>query len=288
MFLKKLITFASTATLVACGSATGTAKITTWGEEYIEEQIPADPDGGFIDGWTLTYDKFLVTFHAVTIADSDGTEAAVMEGSRLVDNVVKGKKDLVTFEEIEARAYDKVGYQIKPATAASELVGATEADRTMMVMNGYAVYVSGSATKSSTSGADVTKSFALGFTTGTQYSDCVQAEESGQAISGIVVTEGGTDVTELTTHGDHFFYDRLKASPDPAIATQLRFQEKADADSNGDDVITRAELDAVAIDVRKYDPSGFDAPTLGAFVGALVRTVGHFRGEGECSISNIP
>lgn len=271
-----------------CGAGTGTAKITTWGEEYIEDEIPASSDGGFIDGWTLTYEKFLVTFHAVTIADSDGTVAATMEGSRLVDNVVKGKKELATFPELEARAYDSVGYQIKPATATSELVGATEADRAMMVTNGYSVFIRASATKTSTAGVMITKRLELGFETGTQYSSCLQAVESGQPIQGIVVTEGGTDVSELTTHGDHFFYDRLKASPDPAVETQLRFQEKADADANDDGDITQAELDAVAIDVRKYDPSGLDAPNLGAFVGQLVRTVGHFRGEGECSISNIP
>ncbi len=286
MFRSLSLTLAGVLTtgLVGCGNATGTAKITTWGEEYIEEQIPFDPDGGFIDGWSLTYEKFLVTFHEVTIADSDGTVAATMEGSRLVDNVVKGKKDLVSFSELEARAYDSVGYQIKPATATSELIGATEADRAMMVMNGYSVFFRATAT--STGGA--TKRIELGFKTGTQYSSCLQAAETGQPIQGIVVVEGGTDVSELTTHGDHFFYDRLKASPDPAVETQLRFQEKADADANMDDDITQAELNLVPIDVRKYDPSGLDAPNLGAFVGQLVRTVGHFRGEGECSISNIP
>ena len=98
---------------------------------------------------------------------------------------------------------------------------------------------------------------------------------------------GGTDVSELTTHGDHLYYDRLKASPDSSIQTSLRFDEKAAADANGDGEITLAELDAAPIDVTTYDPSGFDAPTLGAFMKALARTVGHFRGEGECTVSRI-
>lgn len=100
-----------------------------------------------------------------------------------------------------------------------------------------------------------------------------------------MVTNGGTDISELTTHGDHPYYDRLKASPDPAVKTSLRFEEKAAADMDGDGEITQAELDATPIDVRSYDPSGFDAPNLGSFMTALIRTVGHFRGEGECSIS---
>ena len=41
--------------LCACGAddGTGTASFSTWGEEYIEREIPADPSGedGFVDGW---------------------------------------------------------------------------------------------------------------------------------------------------------------------------------------------------------------------------------------------
>jgi hypothetical protein len=149
-----------------------------------------------------------------------------------------------------------------------------------MLAGGYSIYVAGAATKGA-----VTKTIHWGFTTATQYHDCLQAAESGQPIKGIVVTNGGDDKSELTTHGDHFFYDRLQASEDPALPTSLRFDEKAAADKNGDNEITLDELDAAAIDVTKYDPSGFDTPTLGSFMTALARTVGHFRGEGECSIS---
>jgi hypothetical protein len=282
--MKRLIapSLACAAFMAACSPGKGSAKFTTWGEEYIEEMIPADPNGedGFIDGWTLQYTKFLVAIHGIEIARSDGEVGAKMTGSKLIDNVQPGRKDLVSFLDLDAVEWDRVSYQIKPAEASSELVGATEADRTMMVANGYSMYIEGSATKDA-----VTKSFQLGYTLGTQYKDCQQAEESGQAIQGIVITEGGTDVSELTTHGDHFFYDRLKASEDPAVKTVLRFDEKAAADVDNDGMITQAELDAVPIDVRKYDPSGFNTPTLGSFMNALSRTVGHFRGEGECSVS---
>jgi hypothetical protein len=71
------------------------------------------------------------------------------------------------------------------------------------------------------------------------------------------------------------------------VTTVLRFDEKAAADKNNDGEVTLEELNAAPIDVTRYDPSGFDAPTLGAFMTALTRTIGHFRGEGECSISEI-
>ncbi|MFT3837911.1 MAG: hypothetical protein QM723_13045 [Myxococcaceae bacterium] len=273
--------------LAACGPGKGTEKFTTWGEEYIETGIPADPMGqsGFLDGWTLHYDKFLVHFAAITVADDKGKTAAKLDGSRLVDNTKAGRKDLISFPDLDAVAWNQVSYQIRPATSSAELVSSTSDDRDLMVNGGFSVYVAGSAQKSDGSGGMITKTFHWGFITATQYKDCLQPAESGTPIEGVVVTNGGTDVSELTTHGDHLYYDRLKASPNPAVQTSLRFDEKAAADTNNDGEITLAELDATHIDVTKYDPSGFDAPTLGAFMRDLARTVGHFRGEGECTIS---
>jgi hypothetical protein len=283
---------AAVAASAACGSeeagGEGKATFTTWGEPYIEDEIPADPAGeeGFIDGWTLHYDKFLVVFHDIKVGDGGGEIAAEMQGSRFVDNTEPGRKELVSFSRLGAKAWDAVSYQIKPATKDTTVVAGSETDLAMMVEKGYSIYVEGSATKPSAEGA-LTKTFRWGFRTATQYRDCQQPEESGQAIQGIVVTNGGEDTSELTTHGDHFFYDRLAASPNPAIKTALRFEEKASADANDDGEITLDELFATPIDVRLYDPSGLDAPSLGAFMTSLARTIGHFRGEGECVVSVI-
>jgi hypothetical protein len=115
--------------------------------------------------------------------------------------------------------------------------------------------VSGTAEKE-IDGTQVTKTFHWGFQTKTQYRDCQQAEESGQALEGLVVTEGGNDVAELTTHGDHFFYDRLAESSDPAIKTSLRFEEKAAADADEDGEITLEELAQAKLNLKLYAPSG--------------------------------
>jgi hypothetical protein len=273
--------------LSACmGSGEGAASFTTWGEEYIEDEIPADPTGeaGFVDGWSVKYEKFLVVFHAIEVADADGDPGATMQGSILVDNTKPGVKSLIRFPKLEARRWPRVGYQIKPAEDDTELVSATAADLALMRDNGYSIYVAGTATKQ-TEAETLTKTFHWGFSIATQYRDCTQAAESGQVRDGIVVTDGGDDVSELTTHGDHFFYDRLAESPDPAIKTSLRFEEKAAADADEDGEITLDELNDAELDLRLYNPSGFPAATLGQFVTALGRTVGHFRGEGECTVS---
>jgi hypothetical protein len=281
------------ATLVACGSdptsagGVGTAEFTTWGEGYIEEGIPADPEGeaGFTDGWELHYDKFLVNFHEITVADAGGNVGGKASKSYFVDNTKAGRKQLVVFSRLEAKAWEAVSYQIKPAVAKAEVVAGDPDDLAMMVDAGYSIYVAGSASKGS-----VTKTFRWGFSTATQYEGC-HHEEEGKDTLGIVVTNGSTDTSELTTHGDHFFYDRLQESPNPAIKTSLRFDEKAAADDgpkgNSDGEVTLEEMSELPIDISKYNPSGLHAPTIGAFVTSLARTVGHFRGEGECTISEL-
>lgn len=266
--------------LSACSAEEyGSATFTTWGEAYIEEGIPAGD--GFVDGWSLKYDKFLVNFHQIQVATSSGEVAATSPESYFVDNVVPGRKRLVTFEDVTAKAWDSVSYQIKPAVASAKIIAGDSADLEMMVELGYSLYIQGSASKDA-----VTKTFALGFTTGTQYDAC-HSEQSGKDTAGIVVTDGSEDTSELTTHGDHFFYDRLQGSAGSNIETSLRFDNVATADDAGDadGDITLEELANQPIDVKLYDPSGLPAVNMKDFMTGLARTVGHFRGEGECTIS---
>lgn len=275
----------------ACGSSDptgsggeGTLSFTTWGEEYIEDAIPVDPgDGsGFIDGWTVSYDKFLVAFQNIVVADARGEMAATMQSSTLFDNTLPGVKTIVEFDAVPAKAWDQVSYEIAPVSASTELAeGVPEADKQLMLTGGYSLYASGTAIK-----GDVQKTFAWGFAIGTRYDEC-HSEQDGRDEAGVVVTNNARLEAQLTTHGDHLFYDRLQASPDPAIATSLRFDALAAADANADGAVTLAELEATPLDVRLYDPSGLGAVNFRAFVSSLARTVGHFRGEGECTVRGL-
>jgi hypothetical protein len=150
-----------------------------------------------------------------------------------------------------------------------------------MLAGKYSFYVEATATKE-----DVTKHYAWGFAIGTNYHEC-HSEQDGKDEAGIVVTNNSETVVELTTHGDHLYYDRLQASPDPAIVTSLRFDTIAAADKDDDGEITLEELNAAPLNLELYDPSGLRAATQGAFITSLARTIGHFRGEGECTISAI-
>jgi hypothetical protein len=288
--MKKLALLLAASTLVACSSdETGTVTFTTWGEEYIEDGIPAG-EGGFVDGWSIKYEKFLVAFAQIQVADGSGDVGAAAEQSFIVDNVQPGRKELVTFTDLEAKAWDRVSYQIKPPTDDATLVSATSKDLKILLDGGYSLYIEATATK-----ADVTKTFAFGFQNAIQYSEC-QAAENGKETPGILVTNGSDETIELTTHGDHFFYDRLQGSAGANIETSLRFETIAKTDANDDGVLTVEELEVPVAElelppgedfVELYDPSGLPADNMLEFMTGLARTVGHFRGEGECTVSQV-
>jgi hypothetical protein len=164
-------------------------------------------------------------------------------------------------------------------TEATELgPGVPVADKALMLAGGYALYMSGTASKD-----DIEKRFAWGFASHTRYGNC-RSEQSGRDEPGLVVANNASVEAQLTTHGDHPFYDRLQSGPEPTIQTSLRFDGIAAADADADGEVTLAELDATLLDVRVYSAAGLQAATLGGFITILARTIGHFRGEGECSV----
>lgn len=284
---------------VACGTSDptgsggeGTVSFTTWGEQYVEDEIPPDSNEltGFVDGWSLKYSKFLVNFQNIRVTDAQGNVGAALDGSRLFDNHVKGVKPIVTFAGVKAKAWRQVSYEIAPVSRDTDLdSSATEQDRQLMQDAGYSFYAEGTATKDG-----VAKHFVWGFALGTRYLDC-HSEQNGKEEYGVVVTNNAEVELQLTTHGDHLYYDRLQASPNPAVVTSLRFDTLAAADADDDGEITLTELDAAALNTAScsdkplpcYDPSGLGAATQGAFTASLARTIGHFRGEGECTIEAL-
>jgi hypothetical protein len=270
---------ASLALLSGCGSddeaaGSGNVSFNVWGEEYIEQEIPA---GDVEDGWTITFDKFLIVIGDVSVADRNAGAAGQVSGTKLYDLVSPGPHDVGALSGIEARAWDKVGYSvpaIQPSTTLHS--SATAADATSMRNGGFSVYVAGSASKGS-----ATRTFGWGFTNSTRYDDCV-AEVDDKETPGVAISNGGSESVQLTIHGDHFFYDDL-ASPDALV--RFNGMAAADADNNGE--VTLEELGRVKlVDVAEgtYGTgSASHVDDLAAFVEALTVTLGHYRGEGHCA-----
>lgn len=267
------LTVALTVALAAAGcGGSGTVHFTTYGEDFIEQEIPA---ADFEDGWSLQFSKFLITLGEVHLDKHDGTEGPRMTTPRVFDVHAPGPHDVVTFSDVPAERWDAVGFAIAPATNATA-GNASSDDVAFMNSSGNSIFVEGSATLGA-----VTKTFSWAFTTNTLYSHC-ENEELGD---GVAVPNGGEETVQLTIHGDHFVYDHLQA--DDAV---LRFQALADADvSPADGEVTLEELAAVDLTSLPIDQYGTGSAsginTLRDFVTALSRTLGHFRGEGECTVT---
>lgn len=244
--------------LVGCGG--GTWELETWGEEYIEDGIPAE---AFADGCSVTYDTFLVNFTERALHDGDGEHVGAIEGAQVYDLTQAGPH-LMGSAEVPATHYDEVEIVVGPA------VGATAGNATddqVATMNdlGASVWVSGTLTCATEA------TFAWSFDTDTAYA-CEPDD--------LTVPAGGVARSQSTIHGDHLFYDGLE-DPDAVV----RGEAIVAADADGDGEVTQAELAAVPVAGLGYDVGQYsDVTDLAQFVAFLTRTLGHIDGEGHCQV----
>jgi hypothetical protein len=267
--------------LAACGddsigTSPGTVTASIWGEEYIEDRIPAAPTAeadGVQNGWEVRFTKFLVNVGELTVASSAGAEAGRLAAYRVYDlHTLTGPLEIGRMPSLPARRYDRVSYRLAPLDAQATMANATAADVALMRAGNHSVYVEGNGTRMGT-----TVRFRWGFGGAVSYSNC----QSSETEVGLAVPSGGTAQAQITLHGDHFFYDDLQ-SPD----AKLRFDLIAGADADRDGDVTLDELarvDLTAAPMGQYGTgSRSDVRNLREFVTALVATLGHFNGEGHC------
>jgi hypothetical protein len=247
------------------GSLPGTLDVQIYGEQFIEDGIPA---GVFADGWSLRFDSFLVSVGEVSATAAGADTPALEDDTYRIFELAQssgGDGFLVLSGRVPGGAYDDIGYRI---AGSSEAVAgnATAEDVALMNESGYAIHVEGQATR-----GDQRRTFAWGFTMATTYRRC----RSVAAIDGV----GASSV--LTIHADHLFYDDL-VSEEPSV----RFDAMASADGDGDGDVTTDELSAVDITgFERYQVGSFDVTDLWNFVDHQTSTVGHIDGEGHCELA---
>ena len=263
---KKTLVTAAALVAIGCGddAGPGLLEISIYGEEYIEEEIPA---AELVDGWHIVFDEFLISIGDIgAAAGHDGAIQLSDAQYRIFDLAASsaGAGYAVTSAMVDGGAYDNISYRIAAATDAVAS-NVEVADVTFMVDEGLAVYVRGSATL-----AAVTKTFAWSFTGATSYGDC----------HGTAVIDDSDAVSEITIHGDHFFYDDLVTeSPNLAFAALAQ----ADDDGDGDGDITAAELAGFMIATQeRYQVGSLDIDNLWDYLAYLTTTLGHIDGEGHC------
>lgn len=244
--------------VAACGGE-GTWDVEVYGEPFIEEGMPAEV---FADGCSATFTTFDVVVAETALLDGDGA-MVVSEGARVFDLVTPGPHALTTLSA-GSGFYDQVRFRIGPASDA-EAGNIAMAESTLGT--GDAMAASGTLT----CGAD-TVTFDWAFQSDTSYL-CGPED--------LTIPAGGTDGTQLTVHGDHFFYDGL--SNDDA---EVRGQAIVDADADSDGEVTLDELAAVSVAPLGYQVGPFAEVTdLRAFISNLTGSLGHVDGEGHCDVS---
>ncbi len=256
---------------VACGEEAGTITATAYGEELIEEGIPADVFG---DGWSVAFDQFLVSIGGVAAKAGERGAEVGEPGFFLVDLAqASGGEghELATFDA-PGGTYDHYGYRLAPDPAATA-VNVQAADAAAMKAAGYSIRVKGSATRGA-----VTKTFDWGFTLKLTHAHCDVSEE----------VDGNAVTMQSTIHADHFFYDDA-VSEEPGVAFQLIADADGLAGTPADGAITLAEL--AAVDIRSQtryqvgsnrDPAGNEITNLRQYLELQATTLGHINGEGHC------
>lgn len=247
-------------TLLLTGCSTGTWTLTTWGEDYIEQGIPA---ADFTDGCEVVYDEFLVVQSNPALRDGDGNSVSELPLSQLFDMAQPGPHE-VGVDEVPATTYARVTVQV--AMLVEQTVAGSASDAQMARMEGLSLFVSGTLT----CGAEAV-----------DFEWAYQTETIYECEPELTLASGGEGTTEFTVHGDHLFYDGLE-NPDAL----LRGQAIVDADADDNGAVTRAELEVVAVaPLGDYDVgSQSDVTSLDDFVEYLTQTVGHVDGEGHCQI----
>lgn len=252
-----------------CSPGEGDARFFVLGEDYIEQQIPA---ADVADGWTITFNRFLVVVSDIEMLDSELDSGLVEAQPRIYDLTQPGPHLVGLAGGLTAGEWS-VGFRTPQATAdtdGQEFVA--EFDLDLMRDDGYSVFIQGSATNGGT-----TKTFSWGFTDPVRYTRC-----GGDGA--VEINADSLTPAELTIRGDRFFRDDLVSSNGT-----LRFQPfvLADADDNGQ--VTDAELDAVALSslsTGNYRTGGStEATTLGEYVRFAARSLGDLTGVGRCDSS---
>ncbi len=255
-----LVPLISTATLACDSDGAGTVAVEIWGEDFIEQAIPASE---VADGWRVKYDHFVVTLGDITAAGASFPDAAAF------DLTVPGPV-AVTSGPATAGPIEPVAYSLVIPNSDTRNVNVEPDTFQTMIAEGWSVFVQGTATKDAS-----TVLFSWGFDVTQALTDCHATAR---------VPDGATGTTQITIHGDHLLYDSL-VNPEAV----LRFGPLADADADHDGEVTPAELAAVsgvtfgAMD--NYDvPGGSGIDNLWDYLSAQARTIGHIDGEGHCEL----
>jgi len=278
-----------------CNGATGKLQVFLSAEDTIPDGLQAGTGLENVqDGWNVSYDKYLIVFGNFRAHRSLAPSSPISDPKVAVYDMRTLPSDglvVSTFDAIAAERWDKVGFDLAPASSATPNGnGAPAADYDRMVQNGWSLYFE--ATLQNPAGQScppglpcVTRTeqhVVVGVNAGTAFDDCADPDSS---VGGFAVPTGGTAQIKPTIHGDHWFFDNITQG---AEITKRLAQWMVNCDLDGDGTTTSDELRQVsashAFPQPPYALSGAIIPIRTAFdfLEAQARTLGDYNGDGEC------
>jgi len=295
-------------TILGCGDGTsggdpGSLQVFVQAESTIANGLQAGMgEEDIADGWSVTYDEFLVTAGNIRGARTD-TSATVQDTNTFVLDMKQtpaGGYGISKLDDVPSGNWYQFGFDLPTPTAETQILApTTEMDKALLIQDGYSLYIAGSIENAIGQSCppgdpDPAKcvaapkvTFRWGLPAATSFSDCATVD----GLAGFAVPASGTAAVEITLHGDHWFFNNITAG---AEIVKRYAQFIADCDLNHDGETTLDELKQVkASDVfpsPKYNLSGaFSGPIATAYdyVLAQARTIGDFQGEGECPTRKV-
>lgn len=245
--------------VLACESR---VDVTVYGEAFVEEGIPSEEVS---DGWRVVFDEFLISMTEVRI---DGEQTIDLDGSWVFDltQPSDGQGHVLESLPVARGRYSSIHYRFsQPDADARGNATAEQIDR--VIAAGAALMVEATAAR-----GEREVRFSWAFTL-----------DQGHRCQLGLDARSESSTAQITVHADHLLLDDLMV--DPQIAVDLI----ADADNDGDGVVTTAELATVDITKEaRYQTGGQPIDDLYGFVGHLALTMGHVNGEGGCDPELVP
>lgn len=301
--------------LVACAFAAGCGdegdlRIVITAEETISEGIEAgDGEEDIRDGWNVQYDKLIVGIGDVSIARSGSAEEYEEPSITVIDLVQLPTSGFTLLElsGLAAKRWDRVSYALRaPDGNAVVHSSVSDADRDAMIAGGCTYLIAGTISPAPGSAAQSTPPGGVARTvpsSGITFNLCVPADVhftscQSDDVPGVAIPGGGVGTAALTLHGDHPFFPSFIEGDELVMR---RAQWLVNSDTNGDNVVTREELETITgASLVTLFPADLDPGTPGnqgysltgavggpitsafEFLVAQLRTQGHLNGEGEC------
>lgn len=235
----------------------GSLRLTATGGVVMREGYPyGEPGLGrleFVDGWSLTFDRYIFVVGEVRLHEqlpdgqaADGPLVDQWTGPVVLDLMrPPSGVEFVTLQNLPALRHD-FGFDIVDATAAAENVSASREDYQTMIDEGWTFWASGTASKT-VAGTSTTVEFSVGFSAPTRFRRCVNGVDQTR---GVAIEASSTVGAYIYPHSPHLFWDVLAAGD-----AQLRFDPWA-AVAGEDGVVTADEIATQnLLDLRDADGS---------------------------------